>query len=178
MPSNKISLRKSLAIASGIVKKSIVSYLTSGVYPKDIPDSVSAEPVHENEGIASVEIVSDSRLSLLGPTLTRVYELGSGIWGKKGEKYPIVPKDPGGKLAFDWPEAANIGAREGVREIVTPVTMTQSGFEGGRAILPGVMHPGVQAKPFIKNSWDNVKDEVLSMIADNVVVQILPEYKK
>jgi len=149
----------------------------NSAWSKKIPGAIEVGVVEEPaDGMMSIEIA----VNLVEAPEALAFEYGSGIWGKKGEKYPILPKTPNGKLAFDWPEAANIGTREGVREVVTPVTMTQSGFEGGRAILPGVMHPGVQAKPYMapaieknnKNILIKYADISAKAVADGIVIGI------
>ncbi len=73
--------------------------------------------------------------------MARAFEYGSGIHARrKGHrgigKYPITPHKIGGFLAFDLPE-----------------TWEYSGYErylpDGRAVFKEVMHPGVEARPFL-----------------------------
>lgn len=52
-------------------------------------------------------------------------EHGTGLWGPKHAKYPIVPKKPGGVLAFYW------------------------GKVGRVVFLSRVMHPGAKGQPMI-----------------------------
>lgn len=126
--------------------------------------------------VSTVQDESEFRKSIDVKISTRdapealAYEYGSGIWGKLGQRYPILPKNKK-FLAFVWPQAANIGAREGVPEVVTEVTQTDGGggFVGGRAVLPGVMHPGVRAVPYMQPAADKNLDKIVSGMADGTV---------
>lgn len=131
-----------------------------------IKENIEVLPVEVSGSVLIATIRVDASETTGAPEAL-AYEYGSGIWGKKGEKYPIYPKKAGGKLAFDWPAAANIGSREGVRDIVTPVTPIAEGrFEGGRAILPSVMHPGVKAEPYLAPAIEKYEKDLISSLAD------------
>lgn len=130
-----------------------------------IRENIEVPPVEVSEGTLVAAIRVDASEDTGAPEAL-AYEYGSGIWGKEGAKYPITPKD-GKVLAFDWPQAANIGSREGVRDIVTPVTpIAGGGFEGGRAILPSVMHPGVKAEPYLAPAIAKYEKGLISSLAD------------
>ena len=128
--------------------------------------SIEVTTVQDESATAKSIIV---KISTKNAPEALAYEYGSGIWGKEGRKYPINPKNAK-FLAFDWPQAANIGSREGVRDVVTPVKMLDGGgYEGGRAILPGVMHPGVRAEPYMQPAADKNLKKILEGMADGTV---------
>ena len=78
-------------------------------------------------------------------------EFGSGLHGPKHAKYPILPKK-GKALVFFWEKAYDY----------IPKT------EDGRVILPGVMHPGIQAdnngKGYIRPAAEIAEEALLESL--------------
>jgi hypothetical protein len=81
------------------------------------------------------------------------YEYGSGIHGEKREKYPIVPREKQA-LAFFWDKA------DPSRHIILP---------DGRVLFRKVQHPGVEAKPYITPSFNELKVSVLIKLIKNTI---------
>jgi len=129
-----------------------------------IKRSISVPPVMD-DGNRLVAVVKVDASKETGAPEAPAYEFGSGIWGKEGQKYPIKPVEASA-LAFDWPNAASIAQREGVSKV--------NFGPGGRVVLPGVMHPGVRAEPFLQPAVDKNKHTLVSRLAD-VSVKLLAD---
>lgn len=147
----------------------------AGLHATDARTLAKTDRIRRSIQVTTVQDESDSAKSITVKISTKdapealAYEFGSGIWGKLGRKYPIDPVNSE-FLAFDWPQAANIGSREGVPDIVSPVVnLPGGGFTGGRAILPGVMHPGVKAVPYMQPAAEKNLAKILNGMADGTV---------
>lgn len=151
----------------------LIRRTSSGRYPQEIPEAIKTQ----SSEIRGKNVVGSLTISLEVAPMALAFEYGSGIWSERGarQKYPIVP-NKASILAFDWPEAANIGSREGVADVVTPVTYNEQTFqfEGGRAFLPKVMHPGIRARPYIAPSIATKADEITEILGDGFM-QVLDE---
>ena len=62
---------------------------------------------------------------------------GTGLYGPKGKKYEILPKN-GKALAFMWPGANTPGTGK-----------------NGEHVFKGVMHPGIKARQFIEKVMED-----------------------
>ena len=80
------------------------------------------------------QIVADVHVDLIKAPEGAAFELGSGIHGRKGHTYPIVPKQADA-LVFKW---ANEDKSAGHPH--TP---------DGKVILPFVNHPGIVERPYL-----------------------------
>lgn len=160
MPTSDIrtGLIKSVTKIVDVLFRAISQNLSSGKYPQELKDGVSTLPVKVTG--AKVE----GTIQVKAPQAT-AFEFGSGIWSTRGPraKYPITPKEAS-MLAFDWPEAQNIAQREGV-------SLVNFG-PGGHVVLPKVMHPGIQARPYIQPAIDAKADEIAEILADDILSSI------
>ena len=106
---NKQSLTRGITLAASILANEI-SKITSvggvGGYPKEIPASITVGTATVTDIGASIGISSErTDEKRQAPEITLAFELGSGLFGKEGQKYEIKPK-PGGKvLRFMFGEA-------------------------------------------------------------------------
>lgn len=93
------------------------------------------------------------------------YEVGSGEHGSLGEKYPIVPKNKP-YMVFplsDWPNW----------EPWPPPKRGAVPDKNGLFFLVKVMHPGVEAKPYIRPTAVKINDEVKSILARDFKTEFL-----
>jgi hypothetical protein len=163
---NKQSLAKGITLAASILAneiRKITSVGGVGGYPKEIiPPSITVGTATVTDTGASIGITTENKGDD-NARVTLAFELGSGLFGKEGQKYKIKPKNAN-LLAFMWKDAASIGVREGVKEVVDKT---------GKAILPWVMHPGIKPNPFLQRSIDASSDRMLEIIGQNFEYQIL-----
>ena len=162
MPNNNLhaDLIKSVTKAVNILYAGIARRLGSARYPSEIIQSLQTLPVDNVSG----QIVGTVKVS--GETVW-AYEWGSGLWSEIGPrgKYPILPVDAS-ILAFNWPAAQEAAAfsREG-RELVVP-------GEGGQVFLPGIMHPGIRAKPYIRPAIEENIEKIVDVLGDDVLISL------
>jgi len=170
---NKQSLSKGITLAAGILAneiRKITSVGGVGGYPKEIPASITVGVATVTDVGASIGISTDDK-GKDNARITLAFELGSGLFGKEGQKYKIEPKSGGKVLHFPWSIAQNIGPREGVRSVVHPIPGTEP--QEAEAFLPSVMHPGIKPRPFLQRSIDASSDRMLEIIGQNFEYQIL-----
>jgi hypothetical protein len=160
----KTRLRKNVTQATNILYLELVRRTSSGKYPDEITEAIRTSPAkfEPNKGI-----VGQVAIDLDIAPMALAFEFGSGIWAERGskQKYPITPKNAS-ILSFLWPEATNIAQREGVDR----VRFT----EEGRAFLPKVMHPGIQARPYIQPAIETKADEIAELLGDGFI-EVLSE---
>lgn len=120
-----------------------------------IKRNIQVLPVEVHDRVLTATIRVDA--SDTGAPEALAYEYGSGIWGREGKKYPIEPKEKDA-LAFLWPDAASIAQREGVTKV--------NFGEGGKVVLPRVMHPGVKAEPYLAPAVAKYEVSLLGGLAD------------
>lgn len=75
-------------------------------------------------------------------------EFGSGIYGDRGEPYPIVPKH---KKALRWPIPGRIGPG--------------GGATAGYAFAKKVMHPGVRPRRYLEQAAETKTETIAEEIA-------------
>jgi hypothetical protein len=140
-------------------------------YPKEVSPSISTDKAIKKEDSTRITISSKGGL---GPLLSRVYELGSGLTGPERRRYLITPKNPNSVLAFPWEVSWNIGS-----PTVAPAGHTDSIAKQivednpdspyyGKAYLSSVMHPGVKPRPFINRSVESAETAFMEVIGDEV----------
>jgi hypothetical protein len=125
--------------------------------PKAIKDNIFVGSPMENGANASIEITIDHPAAA-------AFEWGSGIHGKKGEKYWILPKNKGA-LAFLWPGHTADFPRRG--KYLGP------GEDGERLVFSYVEHPGVEERPFIKPTIDDTKEEFKKILGQGFKAELL-----
>jgi len=137
-------------IAKKFAEKSKQKSIEVGA-PKDIKFSQTS-PIEEN-GQESVEVHATH------PAVA-AFEYGSGIHATQGAKgkYPIEPKNKD-YLAFFWPK---VEGEPGFRRL-----------PDGRVLLKHVEHPGVEAKPFLKPTLEENKDEYKQILGEAFKADIL-----
>ena len=77
------------------------------------------------------------------------FEFGSGLHGRKHEKYPIVAHNPPPNLVFFWKR------------------------KGRWFVGPSVNHPGVKAEPALKPALEEVKDQIIALIGKDFMVNVV-----
>ena len=82
-------------------------------------------------------------------------ELGSGLYGPKGEKYPIV----GSPLAFEWE-----GAPAEVEHMRDP--------KSGLFFFNKIMHPGVKPQPYLIPALTESKAEIRKLMTRAILAQL------
>ena len=128
--------------------------------PRNINEAVQIEPVEPIEEGAKINVV----IPLEDAPAAGAYEWGSGLHATRGPRqtYPIDPVK-GDALAFSWPKVDG-----------QPFPR----LEDGRVVLPGVNHPGVEPRPYIKPTLQEQKAEMKKMIGQDFKAAILVGTKK
>jgi hypothetical protein len=108
----------------------------------------------------SIDIMVDNPGGIAG-----AYEWGSGIHRTKGTPgtYTIKPKNAS-MLAFDWPKVAG-----------------EPGFmrlPDGRVLLASVQHPGVDARPYLKPTIMETREEFKKILGQGFKAEILSGVNK
>ena len=151
-----------LALAASHFVEKMKTRLDGGNYPHgdsdrgttSIQDATTIDtPKHEG-GNAYVDIV----ISLSKAPFAWAFEKGSGLHSEEGAgKYPIRPVDKDW-LAFFWPEAQNPDALNYLPD--------------GRVIIGQVMHPGIAAKPYIRPTIVEEREEIKKILGREFKAQI------
>ena len=165
MKLNKASLTRGITLAADILAteiRKITSRGGPGGYPAAIPESITVGTAVVTDTGAAIGISTVDKGNE-NVELTLAFELGSGLTGPKGQRYPIEPVK-GNILSFMWPQARNIGGREGVRDVVD---------ESGRAFLTKVMHPGIKPNPFLDIAFQAVEPKMFDIIGQNFEVKMV-----
>lgn len=103
--------------------------LAKSLAPNHVQPAIHSHVEEKGDSQFIIRITADRRIA---PD-ARAQEFGSGLHARRGPKvkYPILPKN-GKMLAFKW-------------EIADANPERFSFLPDGRVLLPGVMHPGIQA---------------------------------
>lgn len=147
----------SLFIAEKMAK-STVSRMISLAPTKRIKGAIRLDKVVRDGSVivATINIDLDEET---GAPEARAYEFGSGEKSTgpnaKKEKYLISPKK-GNYLAFFWDKAYPSIPRA----------------KDGRVLLKKVMHPGVEAKPYIQPAIDELKKGAKRIISERIRLEI------
>lgn len=111
----------------------------------------------------SIIVQPDGDLSVaVGPSVDYglyVHE-GTGLHGPKKAKYKIVPKS---KKALRFAGKPGQGAKASFSVVATRQTIN-----AGDVTVRSVMHPGIEANPFMDRAWDKVADDANAIIADEI----------
>ena len=158
----KVGIEIALLKSADHFSRKVKERIAQNNLPNVISDSMAIEsPVTDSSG-AYIDIVINKDKSA---PMAGAFEYGSGIWAQRGtaDRYKILPKDAS-KLAFEWEQGGagslspshlediGVGAGGGIE------------LTAGKAILPGVMHPGVQARPYIRPTIQTEKEEIKRII--------------
>ena len=155
---NKASLTRGLTLAANILANEMRRVTTVGNYPSEIPTSITVGTVIVFDTGASIGISTDPNDEKgQAPAITLAYELGSGLFGKKKQRYKITPKKSR-LLAFP------VGEWDAYME---PPPKPGLSF-----IFPEVEHPGIRPRPFVINSIVKVSDKMMEAIDQNFVLDI------
>ena len=176
MPSNSATLTEGLNTAAEILRGSavaIVSQRGPGGYPEEIAQGMRIDQAEVQDNQGSITISEYNIGDKENKAITLAFELGSGLTGPRGQRYPITPVNAS-MLAFFWPEASNIVGRKGVP--TTPLKKIRDGeYTGGKAFFPKVMHPGIRPRPFLQRALDNVLPLMSEILGDSFDALILPD---
>lgn len=82
-------------------------------------------------------------------------ERGSGLFGPKGEKYPII----GSPLAFEWE-----GAPAEVEHLRDP--------KSGLFFFNKIMHPGVRAQPYLVPALIEERQRIRKLMIRNILAEL------
>ena len=125
--------------------------------PSTIGDKTSIGSPMVQGDMAFIDITIDLNPET-GAPMAAAFEYGSGIHGRKKQRYPITPTEKEA-LAFPWEVAENlspsfVGRQTGGIELTSEK----------RAVLSKVMHPGVAARPFIRPTIQETKEEIKKIL--------------
>lgn len=120
-----------------------------------IAGAIKVSPANMGSNFIEIFIIADDEdatenTASKSPGVTWAYEYGSGLFSRTGpRKYPITPKNAS-VLKFPFQESLNISQQDfpNVPRIVLD--------DEGNVYLPSVMHPGVQARPYMKPASDKI----------------------
>jgi len=134
--------------------------------PRKIIDATSiGSPVITGEGAGYIDITIDMNPDT-GAPMAAAFEYGSGLHGKRGQRYPIEPKNAK-VLAFPWSIARNLSP--------SFTGKSTAGIElsaDDKAFLPKVMHPGVAARPFIRPTIQEEKEQIKKILGKEFIASI------
>jgi hypothetical protein len=159
-------LLASLGKVGKLFYDTMLTRLDSGNYPKDNPErgfssiqkatSVSS-PTSDGKS-AQVEIV----INLKQAPFAAAFEWGSGEHGEQGTRYPILPgQSP--EMVFpleDWPN-------------FIPGKTKVAPNKDGIFFLTKVMHPGIEARPYIIPTILETKDDVKKLLAQDFKASVM-----
>ena len=156
---NKASLTRGLVLAANILASEMRRVTTIEKYPSQIPASITVGTavVTDTEGRIGISSEPNDEKGE-APVITRAYELGSGLFGKKRQRYKITPREGKNLLAFPVSEWT---------AYMEPPAKPKLSF-----IFPEVMHPGIRPKPFIIDSVVRVSDKMMDVIGQNFELEI------
>jgi hypothetical protein len=116
--------------------------------PKVVAEAIEVGEVESiGNGSYSISITVD----LDKAEMAAAYEYGSGERGPEGKPYPIVP-DKADALAFLWQYPSPLG-----RKYILP--------EDENVVFQKVMHPGVEARPYLQPAIDANKVKIGGLLA-------------
>lgn len=166
---NTNSILASLGKVGELFYQTMIGKLNAGNYPpgdstrnpplSSIQDATSVDSPKSDGGKHFIEIKIDGRKA----PYALAYEKGSGIHKEGGgSAYPILPRNSQ-KMTFpegDWPQWEDWGGKGAVPW-------------KGLFTLTKVMHPGVEAKPYIKPTITEINDEVKKILAADFKTEFL-----
>ena len=153
-----IALRKGLTAAASLLAEKAKQKVTSNAkVPNNIAENMKVGKV-ETKGTGALGITISIGMKENEAPAAAAYEFGSGLHGKEGKKYPIVPRKSGGFLVFPkerWPGYA-------------PPPDAPNVF-----FFSKVMHPGVKARPYMKPSIEENKEEMGKLIGSFFTIDVV-----
>ena len=151
-----VALRKGLIAAANLLAEKAKAKADSLNVPK-VSKNMKVGKV-ENNGSGALGITISIGMKDDEAPAAAAYEFGSGLHGKEGKKYPIVPRKSGGFLVFpkeSWPG-------------YQPPPDAPNVF-----FFSKVMHPGVKAKPYMKPAIEENKEEMGEMIGSFFTIDVV-----
>ena len=127
--------------------------LAGGGYPSAIASAISiGSPIQEGDNKYSIAVSIDLETA----PMAAAFEFGSGLHDRRGATlYPIAAKNAP-ELKFFWKERGKW-------------------FKGTH--LP-FGHPGIQSKPYIRTSLQEVREETIKILGDKFKIGILYDLKE
>jgi hypothetical protein len=159
---NNNEILAGLSKSADILVNSMKQKLSSG-YPKAIEQSiVTKTPQTTTDGaFIDIELGGDKA------KMAAAFEWGSGLRAERGAKtrYPINPKNAS-VLAFPWDIGSNLNPSViGTGKVTATI--------GKKVFLPGVMHPGIAPRPYIRPSIDETKNEIRKVLGQSFKTALL-----
>ena len=151
-----IALRKGLVAAASLLAEKAKAKADSKKVPK-VSEYMKVGEV-ETKGSGALGITISIGMKENEAPAAAAYEFGSGLHGKEGKKYPIVPRKSGGFLVFPkerWPGYA-------------PPPDAPNMF-----FFSKVMHPGVEARPYMKPAIEENKEEMKRLIGEFFTIDVV-----
>jgi len=131
------------------IARKLMQKMADKVNQNDLPTAINkatyASQVTNSGNTYRISVLID--LSENGAPMAAAFEYGSGIWGSKGQRYKIAPKN-GKWLVFEYGVGRNVPSD--IPGLAAKPVWYLKGSD--TAIFKYVMHPGVQAKPYIEPS--------------------------
>ncbi len=156
----KAGIHTGLVLAASYFTEKMKAKIIQVNAPRKIIDATSiGSPVITGEGAGYIDITIDTPVAA-------AFEYGSGLHGKKGERYPIEPKNAK-VLAFPWSIARNLSP--------SFTGKSTAGIElsaDDKAFLPKVMHPGVAARPFIRPTIQEEREQIKKILGKEFIASI------
>jgi len=151
-----IALRKGLTAAASLLAERAKAKADSQNVPK-VSEHMKVGKV-ETKGTGALGITISIGMKKGEAPAAAAYEFGSGLHGKEGVKYAIVPRKSGGVLVFpkeSWPGYA-------------PPPDAPNVF-----FFSKVMHPGVKARPYMKPAIEENKEEMKRLIGEFFTIDVV-----
>ena len=151
-----IALRKGLVAAASLLAEKAKAKADSKNVP-EVSKNMKVGKV-ETKGSGALGITISIGMKKGEAEAAAAYEFGSGLHGKEGKKYPIVPRKSGGFLVFPkerWPGYA-------------PPPDAPNMF-----FFSKVMHPGVEARPYMKPAIEENKEEMKRLIGEFFTIDVV-----
>ena len=129
--------------------------------------SVKVHKVVENGTVISITVtVGEGNQHLTG--MARAFELGSGLHGKRMRKYKIQGNP---RLAFFGTNG--YGNAFGA---FNPISRKGVGAKN-IVVVPSVMHPGVEARPFLRKSLTTILPRLTEQLRLDVKKQVIEQIR-
>ena len=151
-----VALRKGLIAAANLLAEKAKAKADSKNVP-EVSKNMKVGKV-ENNGSGALGITISIGLKEDEAPAAAAYEFGSGLHGKEGKTYPIVPKMTGGVLIFPKERWASYNPPPDAPDL----------FRFGK-----VDHPGVKARPYMKPAIEENKEEMGEMIGSFFTIDVV-----
>jgi hypothetical protein len=149
-------LRKGLVAAANLLAEKAKAKADSKNVP-EVSKNMKVGKV-ESKGSGALGITISIGMKEDEAPAAAAYEFGSGLHGKEGKKYSIVPRKSGGYLVFPkerWPG-------------YQPPPDAPDVF-----VFSSVMHPGVKARPYMKPAIEENKEEMKRLIGAFFTIDVI-----